>query len=374
MQDSIKYLCLDDDPGTDNLLRVMREFGLEIDLVYPKTETVQFNELKTRPYDGLLIDFVLEDHENDGHRAEYSSNLPARFVRDIGIKTDDRDVPIAIWSGNNKLRQYYRPDLIAQGLYDAQYDKGAVADDTEAIVKQLSDLATSYKSLRSLRKEGRSGFNRMLGLTDEEAHDLLDSRVGMRFFGPDGSDFPAHEYARFIETSMLNQPGPLVAEDVLAARLGIDVEKSGESWMSLVRCFSHAAYAGALGRGWRRWWWPRIESWWVKAVSETKLRRLSASERVKLIAHKTGIQGLESSSPISEAYSTKFWTVCDVLGVPLDPVDGFLSNKASVDPWNDPRYISLKALVEREGESEGIGVHASDANRLKLTIESASSE
>jgi hypothetical protein len=146
---------------------------------------------------------------------------------------------------------------------------------------------------------------------------------------------------------LVRAEGLLVTEDMLAARLGIDHEASGDQWESTKKHMDAAKYSGPFSDGWPRWWWFRVEDWWANlGDAQMELRRLTAEERVACLNKLIGVQ-LTPAGPIQGAYSTKYFTLCAGLNKPLDPIDGLRVVSRSARSWHDTRYVSVHAALER---------------------------
>ncbi|HTZ54799.1 MAG TPA: hypothetical protein VMB20_07015 [Candidatus Acidoferrum sp.] len=353
-----KFICIDDDPGTEALLRRLREAGLDVELRAPKPVDQQFKELASDKYDGLILDLRLDEQQNEGYKADYFSNLPARFVRDLAFSKSGRDVPVVMLSGTNNLREFYRPDFASHDLYDAKYDKADVPDRAAVIAAELASLVEAYGRVSSARSNKQQGFLEMLG-TAEDGH-FVDARIGDKFLSVDA---PVHEYVRYIKTEIIDQPYPLVSEQLLAARLGVDTESRG--WQALLAKLEPFKYTGILCDAWPRWWWDSVSAWLKENLPESRFQQITAAERIELIGS-LGLEDLHSAAPIEPGYLTRFWGMCDVLKRPVDPANAFVSNQTSSQPWHDPRYISFKAAFDREDEQ--ITVHATERQRFESLL------
>jgi CheY-like chemotaxis protein len=358
-----KFLCVDDEREESNsLVKYLRDAGLDLELSSPKSLEDQLDNIIRNNYDGLLLDLKLDEFPDvTGYRARYMSHSLARLVRDKVIEGEARDIPIVIWSSQPKFRSFFQRDLSGQELYDARYDKALVVDEAEAVIRELTSLSGGYRRIETLRKSGRTGFLEMLGAPQNDVVDL-DPRIGEPF---ETGIFPVSEYARYIRTDVIGQPYPLVDEDLLAARLGIDRRRS-ETWPAVLAQLCGAQYDGVFNEGWPRWWWDVVNSWWQSIAPGTDLRSMDASGRVSLISAALPIGGLIAPDPIDSGYGTAYWTMCEGYGAPLDPVNGLIANNSSREPWHDARYVSLKALLERVKYEDGLRVHPTDAARYEL--------
>ena len=141
----------------------------------------------------------------------------------------------------------------------------------------------------------------------------------------------------------------LIDEQVLAARLGIDIAESSD-WNKVLESISSAKYQGVLGKGWLRWWNVLVEDWWKSIIhADTYLRSTPAHQRVETIKAKLGYTNLQASEKIEKADSEEFWTICRGYNRPLDPVDGLMiDGQENLYPWQDAEYISIEAALRRK--------------------------
>jgi len=132
-----------------------------------------------------------------------------------------------------------------QDLFDAVYSKDQVGEQASRIAVQLVALARGYTVLRGCRRspEFVSG---VLGITDL---DEVSAHLGVAF--PSNSA-TCHDVARFVLHSMLEGPGALVPEALLAVRLGVSTHSPG--WPRLRDQLADCRYTGVFAGGWPRWW------------------------------------------------------------------------------------------------------------------------
>jgi hypothetical protein len=164
----------------------------------------------------------------------------------------------------------------------------------------------------------------------------------------------------------------LVGERILASRLGVDLKKTpSKSWESLSQdVFGSAKYNGIFSDGWERWWAIIIDETFT-GISNQRLTYLKAEERIDILKEKTGISDLVAATPLKFCNSTEFWTICEAYKTPLDPLEGYkVVLNTDLKPWQESKYISLLAILEREGLADrGLKPHPSETERIELTLE-----
>ena len=302
---AIKYLYLDDEKpeAVRPFLRELKRYDgdLEIEHHPPLPYREQLPWLSQQNFDGLILDLRLDQFPNwqpntEPRKAEFRATTLAQEIRTRA--TEDHkafQIPIVLWSTDEKLRESYTRDDTSHDLFDLKCVKSDISnneDDAERMAKQLASLARGYKEIvetRSRKKGPGSQLHKFLGF--EEKPEFLDTRVLSYLEGRE-NPLPAHEYTRFILRDLINTPGPLIDEQTLAARFGVEIETS-KDWFNLKdHIREQAAYNGPFQEGWLRWWSALIEKWW-RSLDENMppLRTTPASERVKLIEKYTELRG-----------------------------------------------------------------------------------
>ena len=134
---------------------------------------------------------------------------------------------------------------------------------------------------------------------------------------------------------------------MLAARLGVDAEESGESWKNLLKLLEGEGcrYVGIMSNSFEKWWMEKVKKWWQKMIPEMpNFKYEEAAARVELLNKKTGL-ALVKAEPIEEEMSQEYWTLCVATRKPLDPSDGFVCNRRFRREWEENEYISLKGAL-----------------------------
>jgi hypothetical protein len=358
---SVKYLYLDDESpdkvqGYIRAVEVQADTDLEIERVPPRRYDKQVEAIRnlSEDVDGIILDFRLDiksnEIEGERERANYRAASIAQEVRSLSTEGKIEEIPLVLWSLSRRYRKSYFPDETAHDLFDlaSTKDKLSETEGAQRMATRLVSLASGYDQLRRIIDENtkRKRFTyKLLGL--EENADFLDQRIVTYF--DNRSALPIHEYARFILRKILERTRPLVDESILASRLGVDRQASGD-WEALLEHLEKARYGGPFRKGWPRWWWSFVNDWWKNEIAEEPLKRLSADSRVELLCESVGLNDLVPAEPIDEGYSTRFWTVCDVSEKPLDPSDGLRAQARDLEPWMDKPYISKKAALLGKGE------------------------
>jgi len=364
----INYLYLDDEnqqkvrPNIDMLMR--KEPFLNIQYGFPEEFSLQIKDIKKHGFDGLILDLRLDQLSNEEkQKAGYGAYSLAQELRVRATDGRTNDIPIMLCSSELNIQKSYTKENTSHDLFDDLYLKDDFADHSDLIAKKLVSLAVGYKKITEVTDGKAKNLHKVLGLTDGEAN-RLDSRIFSKF-GATTSKFPTHLYAMFILRELIKVPGPLLDDEFIGARLGVDITGSPD-WDKLKLKMASLAYIGPFEDAWPRWWWFKIENWWnTLPGSPGKLRNLPAAKRVDFLKKSTRLTGLQAAVPICENYNDSYWTICSALKRPLNPLDGFIIAGDDPKPWQEKQYISFKAAIERTGYTEGIKVNPVELERFQ---------
>lgn len=380
-----KYLYVDDELGTGS----EQEYGTPISLAAGLSnetlfvEYIQvmvfldegFIERELPKYDGLLLDLRLDEIKNsEGKGSVFTATELAQHIRTLVTKKVLRkDMPIVLFSTDDKVKQVYSTDLTSHNLFDRYIEKHKTPENA---INKLVNLAKGYKDIQTNKElfqqnSQKDLFGLLMNLDDLA---VLDERIYSRFY-EDTLNIPNHEYAQMILKELIYVDGPLVNEYLLAARLGIDMVKSAESWRTVKELFSPAIYEGVFSEGWQRWWLFKVEEIF-RSFGLGYLQSLNAGERVKVLNDKLNVATLVQAEPIKHSVSSYFDTVCKALKKPLDSMEGFrVYSSKEPKAWQKYEYVSLNAVVERMHiENKDIRIMRADQKSLELAIEGLESD
>jgi hypothetical protein len=355
-----KFLYLDDE--NDESTAAIAD-GLKIKNIIdvipeePKDFKSQIADLRKRlnDFDGLILDLRL-----DGKKLDISYNAPAiaQELRMIAAEGGIKPCPIILCSTDEKMRATYEVEKICREHFDYKFTKQA-SPPWEKFATKLAALANGYKNIMDVEYN----INKILNRSDLES---IDPRVLEIFEGID-KPLPIYDYASFVVKDLFHQPGVLIKEKLLAARLGVDIAKS-DDWRKLLEgLFSNAYYTGVFSDGWQRWWSDIVLNIFKERSGGKRLSMLNAAERVKTLTEISGLRNLVAATPLEYNKSTNFWVICEYYKAALDPLEGFKIH-STIEPksWQEDRYISLLAAINKRGPKP----HSSEVNRIISTKES----
>lgn len=364
-----KYLYIDDENGASEI-STLHGFNdlkkIEVER-FPLSEFKEFGKLKAeiiarskqKLFDGLIVDLRLDGNGED--RTDFNATSLTQELRSIAARNEVATFPIVLCSTEEKIRSTYNSDKTSHDLFDYKISKSNANLNWHKLSSKLHALAKGYNWLNS----EKPSFDRIFGLTN---WDFLDKRI----IDKCDSFVALYDYSHFIIKNFFHQTNPLINEKILAARLGIDIlETPTDDWVALLdRFFGDAHYEGLFSDGWNRWWADKIVDVFFQ-ISGQKLAFLRATDRVKILTDVSGISTLVSAKPLQFCSSEEFWTICEGYKVPIDPLEAFkISTSADLKPWQESKYISLLAILEREGFSDrGLRPHPSENERIEYTKE-----
>jgi hypothetical protein len=317
------------------------------------------SELK---YDGLIIDLKLD---GDGpNRVNFRAPTLAQDIRTLNSSGDLKNsVPLILCSTEQKMRATYDSDKTSHDLFDYKFLKGSEPNWPKFSSKLLS-LANGYKWLNEKKRS-------IIDVLGREDLTKIDNRITDKFWG---DNWHPNEITYFVIKDLFHHPGPLIKESVLASRLGIDINASGESWKSLLESFFKGTqFNGLFHEGWSRWWADQVITTFRDLSAGKRLSTLNSDQRVEILQKVTGIGGLKAAAPIQYCNSRNFWTICEGYKTPLDPLEGFrVFETTDIKPWQENKFLSFNAIVSREFESKGLRPHPSENERIQSLKESLS--
>lgn len=358
------YVCLDDEATkVTPIVQLLEQADpeLKVDIRTPVQFDDEIRQIGKMKVDGLLLDLRLDRAaDDDGLRVNYRALSLAQELRTRMTEAEISSFPIVLWSVDDNFKLSYDKDETSHDLFDRQYYKASVTEKKTLIAKEMISLANGYKTINSFKsKTVKNIYSRLIDLPG--AFDVLDARIAGDI--ADNRSYPAHVFARSIMGNLVFGSGPLIDEQVLAARLGVDIEKSPD-WAKLKAKFAApAVYTGVFSDAWPRWWMFKLVNEWTRIHPRTALQRLEAEDRVQILKKALKLPQLTSAVPLVDGYDRRFWYVCKLLHAPIASTDAV---QLSVDrrEWQDGIYASLKGVLERVHKAQGYEIHPFERPRI----------
>lgn len=326
-----------EDLQPDSIEREINRQGFEVIHINPEGSFEDtLSQIQSVGADLLLMDFRL----NAGV-AKFNAPPFAQFFRSEVIN-HNQSLPIVVISSENNIRDYYR-DYTSIDLFDFAVDKETFLRKTTKYCLLFKELIENYRLLH--QKQSTSGIiGTELLCIPENIKRRIDRRlIDMLSIEKYQSD--PFMMSGFLLSAVVKPIGLLIGPDVLAARLGIS--SKSKDWSILLNHLAEYKYSGLYSKTYERWWSQGIEVWWdLNFSKEPILRRLTSSERCKLISEKYQLQNLTPIDKLEFSNSSRFWTICMGYHKPLDPIDGFeIIKDLNSSPWLEPKFYSLDFLV-----------------------------
>jgi len=347
-----KYLYIDDE-GKDTseaLASGLSSKNVTVEYKHVSIFDTEFIKKNLDGYDGIVLDLRLDDTPKSSN---FTATEFAQHIRTLVTKGDVKDLPIVLFSTDDKLEQVYATDLSSHNLFDSYYSKTKTETHANAS-KEMFALSEGYIEIN----KNKNNLPSLMGL--EDLYDL-NAEIFARF-DIENSNIPIHEYAQVILKDLIYVTGTLIDESILASRLGVDIES--KNWEEVKKIFDLAKYKGVFSNGWDRWWMFKVNEIF-KDEFNTYLSYLNAEEKCQLFVDKKNIFDITSPEPIEFNSSNRYTTVCKVLNRPLDAIEGYrVYTTKPLKQWQEYSYVSLYAFAEKLNEEKKVFVHPEDRDSL----------
>lgn len=281
-------------------------------------------------FDAYIFDYRLTSNKGRLDAPAYAQSMRSNKKRDCA--------PIFLISNEDNLKEFDK-DLTSQDLFDFAVSKEEFRKNLDKYALRIESFIKAYRCIIHSNFQ----LDKILAKTIEEIRTLIDYRLVDKLYSEKiGND--VYSFCHCINTSLIRCIGPLVGEDILSARLGVD--KNSNDWQQLVALLEKFKYHGILANVYPRWWMEEILIWWSNLAESQPLRRLSSKERVEILSKKLNLD-LLPITPVKHSRSTCFWTICSETKNALDPSEGYIINKKELAPWQEMEYLSLNAALEQ---------------------------
>lgn len=325
------------------------------------TKKIQLS-VKDNDANGILIDLCLNG-EGENH-LNFTAAPVAQHIRSLASDGQLPSLPIVLCSTDEKLKKTYNTDKVSHDLYDYKFVKGNDIK-WDKVRRKMAVLVQDYPILY------KKNLSEIINLSEEEIQDL-DSRIFDRFITD--KSHVEHEYAHFIIKDMFQHPGILINEKSLAARLGVDTEKS-QDWVHLLEILdSNLRYKGVFSKGWKRFWSHRLNILFQEISEGNSWVSLNAEERVNILIKQYGLKKIQAAKPLKFASSSYFDTICEYTKMPLDSMEGYeIFESYELRPWQAPKYISFYGIA-KDTYHDIITIKERELNRFKINRENIQNE
>lgn len=325
-----------EDIDTGSIVSDLKGEGLQVDTIDVDDVRAVNDALNDDSFQAYLMDYRLTGRTGYRNAPELAGRI--RTQSSEGEKS--RVAPIILITAEKQLTLLkLLPE--EQELFDYVTTKTMFMENKEWFAELIRSLVEAY----AIIQDNRDNLGVILGVNPEEKNLLIDYRLEADYFKLKDD---VYKSLQFLTNYFVRSTGALIDDQVLAARLGVDIDRSGDSWKDLIDILRKAGcfYQGVMCMTYRKWWMEKIKVWWKRIVPElTSFRYETAETRVDLLNMKLGLK-LVCAKPIEEDMSREFWTVCLASGRPLDPSDGYICNKRFKREWEENDYLSLKGALD----------------------------
>ncbi len=336
MKRDYKILYLED-LRPDSIVSELESQGLQVKTVDVDNDVEVDKALGDGGIQAFLMDYRLTS--KNGHRD--APELAGRLRTQAKDGEKSIEAPIILITEESQLRILRMP-LENQDQYDVVMSKKDFLDNAP----QSAELIRSFIEAYEIISGNRDNLATILGVDANEKNLLIDYRLDAEYEKLKEDVFAS---SQLLYNFFVRSTGSLIDDNVLAARLGVDIENSGVSWDALKELLAKDGcyYEGIMHTAYPRWWMEKVKMWWEKIIPEMKAFRYEDAEtRVGLLNSKTGLK-LVVASPIEKDMSHEYWNVCLATGRPLDPADGYVCNRRFKREWEEDDYLSLKGALDK---------------------------
>ena len=343
MNKKYKLLYIEDqDPQT--CVNLLNEGGMfEVKTVDAANTDETLEKIKDHSFDIFLMDFELTSHTGRVDAPTYASTLRTKL-------NGHKDCPIILISSDCNIGRF-KQDFSNNDLFDIVVTKEEFGNRYQIYKLRMHDLVEAYSKI----KESNFDIASILGVENDK---VLDFRF-VHYLKMYKENQDVYGFCRFIQKTYLQSIGPLIGEDVVAARLGID--RDCDDFKELMKLLEPYKYKGILSTSYERWWSEEILKWWNREFDGKFLRLMPAKQRVQALNSKFNLH-LHHGIPLDYNRSTCYWSICNELKCPIDPNEGYMILNDKIYPWQEREYYSFKSLLSNDKLMKKI----SSADRKKI--------
>lgn len=336
MSEKNRILYLEDQ-SSESIVKDLEAQGFQVGTTDVENSKGLITTMKEGQFQAFLMDYRLTSG-----KGEFDAPSLAGMVRtQVADEKTSINAPIILITGENQL-SVVKMDQEDQNLYDYVIPKETFLKDIGRYSLLIREFIKAYEVIKASGKNIES----VLGIGKEEKDQLVDYRLEDEYLKLKDDLYAS---SHFLTNYFVRSNGNLIDRRILAARLGIDMDKSGESWGKLLKILEGEGclYTGILSNSFEKWWMEKVKAWWQKTIPEMpNFKYEEAAARVELLNKKTDL-ALVKAEPIEADMSQEYWTVCVATEVPLDPSDGFVCNRRFRREWEENEYISLKGALDK---------------------------
>ena len=321
-----RYYYIDDEVDTiKSIADGISECKLVQVDVFPLGKHKEFDNLTERlrsewdNFDGLILDLKLDGGGVDS--TKFTATSLAQWISSYVIAERKAAKPLVLLSNDLECANF-KADITSHDLF----------------AKVLAIIAEGYDKLNNDKEK------KLSNLLQWESIDTTAT-----YFAPftDLASFNVREFASFILNDLFLHPGLLISEPLLAARYGVDMEKSGEGWQRFkTKYLEVAKYRGLFGEIANCYWSKKTQEVFMTLSGGKSAASLTTIQRVKALKDKAeDASGLIAYEPADKDASTYCWAIDEVTRKPLDSSEGYMiQEEGGLKSWQEPRFVSFDTI------------------------------
>lgn len=308
--------------------------------VFPLSENKEFEKLTEQlkeewnQIDGIILDLKLDGGGVDS--TKFTATSVAQWISSFVVAEGKAAKPLVLLSNDLQCAKF-KADITSHDLFDMVLERsGGLKWDWFAHV--LAILAEDYDNLNQDKEKN------LKCLLQNTAIDTTST-----CFAPflDRATFNVSQFANFILNDLFKHPGLLISEKLLAARFGVDIEKSGQNWGNFKNKYLGVArYRGTFAQLTECYWSKKTQEIFESLSGGRSAASMTTEQRVEALKKTTTeAQGLEAYSPKDKQLSTYCWAIDEVTGEPLDSSTGYMIQEENgLKSWQEPRFLSFDTI------------------------------
>lgn len=335
-----RYYYIDDEVDTIKSIAdgINESNKVHVD-VFPLAKYNKFERLtyqlksKWNEIDGLILDLKLDGGGEAS--TKFSATSLAQWISSYVVADHKAAKPVILLSSNLQCANF-KADVTSHDLFDMVLERSGL--DWNEFAQKLAVLAEDYDKLNKCKEKNLSKLLQ---------NDSIDTTS--TYFAPflDAASFNVRQFATFVLNDLFIHPGLLVSEELLAARFGVDMEKSGNAWKEFkTKYLGVAQYRGVFGQIKECYWSKKTQEVFAEITKGKSAASMTTLQRVATLkAHSEEAKGLEAYEPADKDGSTYCWAIDEVTRKPLDSSCGYMiQEEGGLKSWQEPRFLSFDTI------------------------------
>lgn len=340
-----KYYYIDDEVDTIKSIAdgINESQVVHVD-VFPLSENKEFEKLtellreEWDQIDGIILDLKLDGGGVDS--TKYTATSVAQWVSSFVVAEGKAAKPLVLLSNDLQCANF-KADITSHDLFDMVLERSGSID-WKWLAQVLAVLAEDYDKLNQDKEK------ELRNILQNTAIDTTST-----YFAPFQlpATFNVSQFAKFVLNDLFKHPGILISENLLAARFGVDMEKSGKNWEDFKNKYlSIARYRGVFGCLTERYWNKKVQEVFVTLSGGRSAASMTTVQRVEALKqHTEDAKGLVAYAPEDEETSLYCWSVDEATGMPLDSSTGYMiQEEGGLKSWQEPRFLSFDTIESGE--------------------------